>query len=104
MSPSYKGPNFHVLHGYYLTKTIDEMKIYVESYRETWKKTSCTLMVDGLTNQKKITLINFLLYYPQETFFFKQWMHQMPQRLLCCCISCLERLFYLLGLKISCIW
>ena len=69
MSPTYKGPNFHVLHGYYLTKTVDEMKIYVESYQETWKKTSCTLMVDGLTNQKKRTLINFLVYCPKKLFF-----------------------------------
>jgi hypothetical protein len=31
------------------------VKIFVESYRETWKKTGCTLMVDGWTNQKRRT-------------------------------------------------
>jgi len=30
-----------------LAKTVDEVKIYVESYREIWKKTGCTLMADG---------------------------------------------------------
>ncbi|XP_052308920.1 uncharacterized protein LOC112327607 [Populus trichocarpa] len=39
MGPGYKGPNLHVIRGYYLAKMVDEVKIYVESYREIWKKT-----------------------------------------------------------------
>ena len=31
MGPSYKGPNFHALRGYYLAKAVDEVKIFVES-------------------------------------------------------------------------
>jgi hypothetical protein len=42
MGPGYKGTNLHVIRGYYLAKAVDEVKIYVESYRETWKKTGCT--------------------------------------------------------------
>jgi hypothetical protein len=42
MGPGYKGPNLHVIRGYYLAKAVDEVKIYVESYREIWKKTGCT--------------------------------------------------------------
>jgi hypothetical protein len=34
MSPGYKGPNFHALRGYYLAKAVDEVKNFVESYRE----------------------------------------------------------------------
>jgi hypothetical protein len=49
---------------------VDEVKIFVESYRETWKKTSCTLMADGWTDQKRRTLINFLVYCPKGTVFF----------------------------------
>jgi len=71
MSPSYKGPNLHAIRGYYLAKVFDEVKIYVESYREIWKKTGCTLMVDGWTYQKRRTLINFLVYYPKGTIFFE---------------------------------
>jgi hypothetical protein len=35
MGPGYKRLSFHTLRDYYLTKTDDEMKIYVESYQET---------------------------------------------------------------------
>jgi hypothetical protein len=71
MGPGYKGPNLHAIHGYYLAKAVDEVKIYVESYREIWKKTGCTLMTDGWTNQKRRTLINFLVYCPKGTIFLK---------------------------------
>jgi hypothetical protein len=72
MGPSYKGPNFHSLRGYYLAKAVDEVKIFVKSYRETWKKTSCILMADGWTDQKRRTLISFLVYCPKGiVFLFK---------------------------------
>nr|XP_034891250.1 uncharacterized protein LOC118031061 [Populus alba] len=103
MGPGYKGPNLHAIRGYYLAKAVDEVKIYVESYRAIWKKTGCTLMADGWTDQKRRTLINFLVYCPKGTVFFeKRWMYQMSQRLLDCCISCLERLFlYVIDGRIS---
>jgi hypothetical protein len=47
MSYGFKRPNFYALHGYYLAKAIDEVKLYVESYQETWKKTGYTLMTNG---------------------------------------------------------
>jgi hypothetical protein len=50
MGPSYKRPNLHIICGYYLAKMVDEVRIYVESYREIWKKTGCTLMANGWTN------------------------------------------------------
>jgi len=71
MSFGYKGPNFHAFRGYYLAKAVDEVKIFIESYRETWKKTGCKLMVDGWTDQKRRTLINFLVYCPKGTIFKK---------------------------------
>jgi hypothetical protein len=72
MGPSYKGPNFHSLRGYYLAKAVDEVKIFVKSYRETWKKTSYILMADGWTDQKRRTLISFLVYCPKGiVFLFK---------------------------------
>ena len=71
IGPGYKRAKLHAIRGYYLTKAVDEVKIYVESYREIWKKTGCTLMADGWTDQKRRTLINFLVYCPKGTFFFK---------------------------------
>ncbi|XP_061984224.1 uncharacterized protein LOC133703621 [Populus nigra] len=53
MSPGYKGPHLHAIRGYYLVKAVDEVKIYVESYREIWKKSGCTLMANGWTYQKR---------------------------------------------------
>ncbi|XP_052304289.1 uncharacterized protein LOC18107321 [Populus trichocarpa] len=71
MGPGYKRPNLHAIRGYYLAKAVDEVKIYVETYREIWKKTGCTLMADGWTDQKRRTLINFLVYCPKGTIFLK---------------------------------
>jgi hypothetical protein len=65
MGPGYKGPNLHAIRGYYFAKAVDEVKIYVETYREIWKKTGCTFMADGWTDQKRRTLINFLVYCPK---------------------------------------
>jgi hypothetical protein len=61
----------HVIRDYYLAKVVDEVKIYVESYREIWKKTGCTLITDGWTDEKRRTLINFLVYCPKGTVFLK---------------------------------
>ncbi|XP_061953601.1 uncharacterized protein LOC133676049 [Populus nigra] len=71
MGPGNKGPNLHAIHGYYLAKAIDEVKIYVETYRDIWKKIGCTLMADGWTDQKRRNLINFLVYCPKGTVFLK---------------------------------
>jgi len=70
MGPGYKRPNLHVIRGYYLVKVVDEMKIYVESYQEIWKKSGCTLMANGWTYQKRRTLLNFLVYCPKGIIFF----------------------------------
>ena len=70
MSHGFKRPNFYI-RGYYLAKTSDEVKLYVESYQETWKKTGCTLMTNEWTNQKKKTLINLLVYCPKGIIFLK---------------------------------
>ena len=34
MCPGYKAPTLHAIRGYYLAKTVDEVKIYVETYQE----------------------------------------------------------------------
>ena len=38
MGPGYKGPNLHAIRGYYLEKAVDEVKIYVETYREIGRR------------------------------------------------------------------
>ncbi|XP_031378187.1 uncharacterized protein LOC116193587 [Punica granatum] len=71
MGAGYKGPGFHDLRGYLLTKNVEEVRNYVDSYRTTWKETGCTIMADGWTDQCRRTLINFLVYCPKGTIFLK---------------------------------
>ena len=47
MSPGYKVPTMHSLRGYLLNKWVEDVNKLIEEYREIWKKTGCTLMVDG---------------------------------------------------------
>ncbi|XP_019415875.1 PREDICTED: uncharacterized protein LOC109327261 [Lupinus angustifolius] len=71
MGPGYKAPNFYRVRGSLLNKWVDDTKKLVESYRNTWKQTGCTLMADGWTDRCRRTLINFLVYCPRGTVFIK---------------------------------
>jgi len=48
------------------------VKIFVKSYRDTWKKTNCILMADGWTDEKRITLISFLVNCLKGTILKKK--------------------------------
>ncbi|PKI54062.1 hypothetical protein CRG98_025556 [Punica granatum] len=72
MGVDYKGPSFHDLRGYLLTKNVEEVRKYVDSYRPIWKETGCTIMADGWTDQCRRTFINFLVYCPKGTVFLKE--------------------------------
>ncbi|KAL2504846.1 hAT dimerization domain-containing protein [Abeliophyllum distichum] len=105
MEPGYKGPNFHSLRGFLLSKNVEKVRKYIESYRTIWKSTGCTIMADGWTDQCKRTLINFLVYCPKGTIFFKNMlMLHMHLRLLSCCTDCLEKLCYSWVPKLLFIW
>ncbi|XP_071905990.1 uncharacterized protein [Coffea arabica] len=67
----YKAPNFYDLCGYLLTKNVEQVKNFINSFRTTWKETGCTIMADGWTDQQRRTLINFLAYCPRGTIFLK---------------------------------
>ncbi|XP_078150193.1 uncharacterized protein LOC144545498 [Carex rostrata] len=69
--PGYRGPNFHDLRGYLLEKNTEEVKKFVEGFRSVWKETGCTIMADGWTDQRRRTLINFLVQCPKGTVFLK---------------------------------
>jgi Protein of unknown function (DUF 659) len=68
---SYRGPNFHNIRGYLLEKNVEEAKKFVEGFRSVWKETGCTIMVDGWIDQKRRTLINFLVQCPKGIIFLK---------------------------------
>ncbi|XP_057444720.1 uncharacterized protein LOC130736962 [Lotus japonicus] len=71
MGSGYKAPNFHRVRGFLLNKWVDDTKKLVESYREVWKRTGCTLMAGGWTDRCRRSLINFLVYCPKDTVFLK---------------------------------
>lgn len=67
----YKGPNFHDLRDFLLSKNVEEIDIFVNNYRTIWRETGCSIMADGWTDQNRRTLINFLVYCPKRTIFLK---------------------------------
>ena len=69
--PGYRGPNFHDLRGYLLEKNIEKVQKFVEGFCSVWKETGCTIMADGWTDQRRRTLINFLVQCPKGTVFLK---------------------------------
>ena len=69
MSLGYKAPGIHKLRGNLLNSWVDEVKKLVEEYLSIWKKTGCILMVDGWTDRKRRTLINFWFIIVKELFF-----------------------------------
>ena len=47
------------------------MEDYVNIQREKWKTYGCTIMCDGWTGPKKLSIINFMVYSKGSTIFLK---------------------------------
>ncbi|XLU24370.1 hypothetical protein S245_060436, partial [Arachis hypogaea] len=71
IGPGYKGPSYDKLRVHLLADLKRECQMLVDSYRSAWKEIGCTLMVDDWTDQRQITLINFLGYYSKGLCFVK---------------------------------
>ncbi|XP_025678204.2 uncharacterized protein [Arachis hypogaea] len=67
----YKGPSYDRLRVNLLADLKRECQMVVDSYRSAWKEIGCTLMVDGWTDQRQRTLINFLVYCSKGLYFVK---------------------------------
>lgn len=61
----------HDLRGALLQKDISSIDEYLVEYRESWLKTGCSIMLDGCTDGKNHTIINFLVSCPQGTMFLR---------------------------------
>ncbi|XP_025681323.1 uncharacterized protein [Arachis hypogaea] len=64
-------PSYDKLRVHLLADLKRESQMLVDSYRSAWKKTGCTLMTDGWTDQRQRTLINFLVYCSKGLCFLK---------------------------------
>ena len=71
IGPRYKGPTYYQLRVNLLKDAKKEVQLLVNSYREAWEKVGCTIMGDGWTDNRRRTLINFMVYCPQGISFVK---------------------------------
>ncbi|PKA66545.1 hypothetical protein AXF42_Ash003199 [Apostasia shenzhenica] len=71
IGPGYELPSYYRMRVNLLKDCKEECRLLVESYRNHWEKTGCTVMADGWTNQRSRTLINFLVYCPRGLSFIK---------------------------------
>nr|XP_025641284.2 uncharacterized protein LOC112736163 [Arachis hypogaea] len=71
IGPGFKGPSYDEMRVHLLADLKKECQLLVEGYRSSWKRTGCTLMADGWTDQRQRTLINFLVYCPADMSFVK---------------------------------
>ncbi|PKU70417.1 hypothetical protein MA16_Dca007169 [Dendrobium catenatum] len=71
IGPGYKLPSYHNMRVNLLRDCKEECRLLIDSYRQTWKETGCTLMANGWTDNRSRTLINFLIYCPRGVAFLK---------------------------------
>lgn len=60
----------HELRGF-LQIEIVSINEYLKDFKDSWARTGCTIMSDGWTDQRKRTIINFLIFCSQGTMFLK---------------------------------
>jgi hypothetical protein len=71
IGPGFKVPTYHDIRVNLLGDCKRECSLLVESYRSKWAKDGYTIMVDGWSDRKQRTLINFLVYSTQGIVFVK---------------------------------
>ncbi|MQM15141.1 hypothetical protein Taro_048078 [Colocasia esculenta] len=59
------------LAGVYLDAEVEELKIYIASFKKKWQKYGITLMCDGWSGTTKSSLLNFLVYCDRQVFYHK---------------------------------
>ncbi|KAH9329477.1 hypothetical protein KI387_001585, partial [Taxus chinensis] len=67
----FKGPSMHDLRGSLLKKEVASIDEYLKGCKASRAKTRCTIMLDGWSDGKNRTIINFLASCPQGTMFLK---------------------------------
>ncbi|XP_026444083.1 uncharacterized protein LOC113344294 [Papaver somniferum] len=71
IGPGYKAPTYNDIRTHLLRATVKEVQLFVESFRNFWADTGCTIIADGWKDTSNHTLINFLVDCPKGTVFFK---------------------------------
>ena len=66
-----KLPTYHETMVTFLKKKVENMHFTLDKYKNGWKKTSCTLMSNGWTDNRERSITNFLVNSPKGTVFLK---------------------------------
>ncbi|XP_030959124.1 uncharacterized protein LOC115981079 [Quercus lobata] len=66
-----KLPTYHETRVTFLKKEVENMHFTLDKYKNEWKKTGCTLMLDGWTDNRERSITNFLVNSPKGTVFLK---------------------------------
>ncbi|KAL8542938.1 hypothetical protein ACS0TY_003710 [Phlomoides rotata] len=70
--PGFKALSFHEVRVPCLAKAVSQVEEdYITSCRAEWSKYGCSVMVDGWTDKKQRTLINFLINSPRGSVFIE---------------------------------
>ena len=64
-------PSPYEIKNKYLDMKYNDMEDYVNLQREKWKTHGCTIICDGWTSPTKLSIINFMVYCKENTFFLK---------------------------------
>lgn len=64
-------PSYHEVRVTFFKKEVESISKLVEKYKDEWKKTGCTLILDGWTDNKDRSMTNFLVNSPRGTVFLK---------------------------------
>ncbi|ERM98380.1 hypothetical protein AMTR_s00072p00040200 [Amborella trichopoda] len=68
VGPRVKPPTAYELNGPILDEEVEEVKKWIEDYKQSWPRTGITLMSDGWLNKvRKKEFLNFLAYSPKDS-------------------------------------
>ncbi|ERN16514.1 hypothetical protein AMTR_s00031p00082850 [Amborella trichopoda] len=68
--PGVKPPTTYELSGPILDEEVEEVRKWIEEYKQSWSRTGITLISDGWLNKvSKKKFVNFLSYSPKGTSF-----------------------------------
>ncbi|KAL4562501.1 hypothetical protein LXL04_034707 [Taraxacum kok-saghyz] len=67
----YKAPNYHALRVKLLGDAKKSVSLLIDSFRDQWVETGCTIMSHGWRDIRQRHLINFLVYCPKGISFLK---------------------------------
>ena len=70
-------PSPYEIKNKYLDMEYNDMEDYVNLQRENWKTPGCTIICDGWTSPTKLSIINFMVYCKESTFFLSLLMHRI---------------------------